>query len=209
MPHLSGSRILAFVLWSVDLALAGVMFAYFVSFPSALAFLYDFAPETVSALITVDEYIRFAVIYIGGFALMFQLPLLILLINSGRPMPPRKLLKSQKYIVLGSFIAAALITPTPDPINQMMLALPPILLFYTSVLIIAFQNWRTARREKRALRSRAAARTVSHTPVAEPVPSAARQIEVVAVDEEPYRFEPSLKPSTITPRLILDIRPQT
>lgn len=123
---------------SVSLAAAGVFFAYFISLPAALHFLVNFGnPESVQALITANEYFNFVLAYLAGFALLFQIPLLVLAINRITPLKPLKLLGGIKYVVLASFIVAAVLTPTPDPFNQAIMAGPMVLLYLISVGLVA------------------------------------------------------------------------
>jgi sec-independent protein translocase protein TatC len=92
--------------WSSILAASGIVFAYYVSLPGALKFLTNFGGKDIKSLITADEYFNFAVAYLLGYALLFQLPLIILFINRIKPLKPTKMLKAQRYIVLGSFVLA-------------------------------------------------------------------------------------------------------
>jgi sec-independent protein translocase protein TatC len=134
------SVIIAYLLWSADLAFAGVLFAYFVSLPAALRFLTNFGGQNIESLITADEYFNFALAYLAGFAILFQLPLAVLFINRIRPLKPRKMIKAQRFIILGSFIVAAVLTPTPDPFNQTIMALPIVALYQLSVLLVWWVN---------------------------------------------------------------------
>src|SRR5690606_4516395 len=84
-------RILNYTAWSVILAYAGVLFAYFVSLPAALKFLIDFGGTDIQALINANEYFNFALAYIAGFAVLFQIPLLMLFINRINRQKPGKL----------------------------------------------------------------------------------------------------------------------
>ncbi len=133
-------EITAFTLWSMNLAYAGVLFAYFISLPAALQFLAKFGDGNIQALITADEYFNFALAYLGGFAALFQLPLIVLFINRIKPLSPRKMMGAQRYIILGSFIAAAILTPTPDPVNQAIMALPAVALYQLSIAMVLIIN---------------------------------------------------------------------
>lgn len=130
----------AYTLWSFILACSGILFAYFISLPSALTFLSQFGGSTIQSLITVDEYFNFALAYLAGFALMFQVPLIILFINRIKPLKPSKMMRAQRYIILFSFIAAAILTPTPDPFNQTIMALPAILLYQIGIILVWLMN---------------------------------------------------------------------
>src|SRR5690606_31067914 len=94
-------RFLAIVLLSSCLlGSLGVAFAYFVSLPAALFFLSEFSTEQVQALISTDTYMSFVTLYLAGFAVLFQLPLLLLIINNATPLPPKKLLAGTKWVIL-------------------------------------------------------------------------------------------------------------
>lgn len=130
--------IAAYLFASLLLAVAGVGFAYFVSLPAALHFLTSFGnPSSVQALITANEYFNFVLAYVAGFAFLFQIPLLIMAINRMTPLKPLKLLGGIKYVVLLSFIVAAILTPTPDPVNQAIMAGPMVVLYLFSIGLVA------------------------------------------------------------------------
>ncbi len=140
-----------YVFLSVVLAVMGVAFAYFVSLPAALKFLVNFGSAGgIESLITANEYFNFVLAYITGFAVLFQLPLIVTFINRITPLTPSKLIASTRYVVLGSFIIAAIITPTPDPFNQILMAGPVILLYFLSGCAVAFINFRAHRRSHKA-----------------------------------------------------------
>jgi sec-independent protein translocase protein TatC len=73
---------------------------------------------------------------------LFQLPLIMLFINRVTPQRPRKLMSYQRWVILGSFILAAILTPTPDPLNQTLMATPMIALYQVGVLAVWLQNRR-------------------------------------------------------------------
>lgn len=127
---------------SVILAVLGVLFAYYLSLPAALHFLANIDTNNFQSLITINEYLNFAFAYVAGFALLFQLPLVLLFINRIKPQKPGRLMRYQGWVILVSFIVAAVLTPTPDPINQAIMALPIILLYQLSVGFIWFVNRR-------------------------------------------------------------------
>lgn len=145
--------ITAYTLWSFDLACLGIVFAYFVSLPSALHFLAQFGGSNIQSLITVDEYFNFALAYIGGFALMFQVPLVVLFINRIKPLKPSKMMKAQRYVILCSFIGAAILTPTPDPVNQAIMAFPAILLYQVGIILVWLVNRQNKHQVKNTVHS--------------------------------------------------------
>lgn len=140
LPGYSLRFLVAILVSSCLLIGLGVTFAYFISLPAALYFLNEFSNDQIQALISTDTYMSFVAIYLAGFALLFQLPLLLLIVNSITPLQPKKLLALTKWVVLASFVAAAIITPTPDPFNQVIMAGPIIVLYIVSILLIKILN---------------------------------------------------------------------
>ena len=128
------------VLYSAGLAVIGVLFAYYMSLPAALHFLSNISAGNLQPLITINEYLGFVFAYLTSFALLFQLPLVLLFINRIKPQSPGTLMKYERWVILFSFILAAILTPTPDPINQTIMALPLILLYQFSVVLIWLVN---------------------------------------------------------------------
>lgn len=160
--------IAGYVFVSVLMAGLGITFAYFVSLPAALNFLVNFGSEGgIESLITANEYFNFVLAYIAGFALLFQLPLIITFINRITPLTPSKLIGGTRYVVLGSFLISAIITPTPDPFNQALMAVPVILLYFLSALLVIVTN---SRRNRKA-RKQAPIPAFS-APIPQPVPAA-------------------------------------
>lgn len=142
LPRQSPRKMLLVLLGSCALLIAGGLFAYFVSLPAALYFLSSFSSDGVQALISASDYFAFVTRYLLGFGLLFQLPLVLLLVNSIERIPVRQLLKIEKWVVLLSFIIAALLTPTPDILNQLLMALPIIVLYQLTVGLIWLINAR-------------------------------------------------------------------
>lgn len=142
LPPQSPRKMLLVLVSSCLLLMAGVLFAYFVSLPAALYFLGSFTSEGVQALISASDYFAFVTRYLLGFGLLFQLPLVLLVINSVQRIPIRRLLGLEKWVVLASFIVAAVLTPTPDLFNQLLMALPLIVLYQFTVVLVWLVNSR-------------------------------------------------------------------
>jgi Tat protein translocase TatC len=124
------------------LAAAGFCFGYFFGLPAALHFLTNqFTTSQIRALFTLQEYMNFLMIYLLGSALLFQLPIILLFINRIRPLKPRKLLGAERYVIVAAFVIAMIMTPTTDIFNQSIIAVPIILIYNLSVLMV----WRASR----------------------------------------------------------------
>lgn len=138
------------VIASFLLMLCGVAFGYFVAVPSALNFLSTFAGTDVAPNLTADSYLGFFLAYIAGLAVLFQLPLLLLFFHWIHPMTPGKLLKSEKFVILFAFVASAIITPTPDVLNQSMIAVPLIAIYQLGVIVVLFGIAKDHRKVRKA-----------------------------------------------------------
>ena len=134
---------------STLMATIGVLFAYFVSLPSALHFLTGMDLKNIQAMLTVDSYLTFVMTYLLGAALLFQIPLLLGITNNMTPLQPKKLMGAQRFVIVAAFILAAIISPTPDIMNQVLLALPVIVMYQIGVALVWFQNRGRARRAKK------------------------------------------------------------
>lgn len=143
-PHMSRMSVRMMLVSTLLLAL-GVSFGYFVAIPAALQFLTTFGGEFVTANLTADSYLSFVVAYLLGLGLLFQLPLLLVLLNWIQPFKPGGLLGTQRFVLVGSFIAAAMITPTPDALNQCLIALPIIAVYQLGVVAVFVMNKRQRR----------------------------------------------------------------
>ena len=136
LPHSLWLTVLA----SFLLLLSGIAFAYFVSLPAALHFLTSFTSGEIRPLISTTEYFTFVSRYLFGFGVIFQLPLFLLVFNSLHKVSFIQLLHWERWVILLSFVIAAILTPTPDIANQMLMALPIIVLYQVCILAIWFVN---------------------------------------------------------------------
>lgn len=133
--------ILKCAMLSAFLAICGMAFGYFVGLPAALIFLSNqFENKQITALFTLNDYLSFVTVYMLGSALMFQIPVVMVFINRIKPLSAKRLAISQRWVIVLAFVAAAIITPTPDMFNQCIIALPIILVYQFGVMLVAYQN---------------------------------------------------------------------
>lgn len=128
--------VLVSIFFSFILSFVGISVAYYVILPSSLHFLGMFGEGQLEALITTSDYFSFVIRYLLGFALLFQLPLVLLLFNSITPLSPKTLFKYLRHVIVGSFVIAAILTPTPDFVNQVIMAAPLVLLYLISICLV-------------------------------------------------------------------------
>lgn len=171
-------RVILLTVASTLLAAIGLAFGYFVSLPAALNFLTTIDLGGVSPLLTIDAYISFVMAYLVAGALLFQLPLFLLIVNSVTPLPPRRLMSSQGHVIIGSFIIAAIISPTPDVVNQTILAAPIIVMYQMSIVMIWLVNRRKSARQASYVKPRVPTKEEVHVVVTPkpPVPKAVTDI---------------------------------
>lgn len=136
LPGASKKQVWILTFSSMFLGVLGALFAYFLSLPAALHFLSNFADQSLESLITTQDYLSFLGIYLLGFILIFQIPLFIYLANNVTPLPPSKLMGGLRIVIVTSIIASAIITPTTDPINLAIMAVPMIILYLFAIFIV-------------------------------------------------------------------------
>lgn len=146
----SARSIILYTISSVLLAGVGIAFAYFISLPASLYFLTNIEVNQVSALLTLDAYLSFIAAYIIAGALLFQLPLIMMIVNSITPLPPKRLMGYQRIVIVGAFIISAIISPTPDAVNQSLLAAPIVIMYQIGIGIVWYKNRRSAIKAKKA-----------------------------------------------------------
>lgn len=137
------------VLWgsltSGILALAGIVFGYFIGLPSGLDFLLNqFHTSQITALITIQSYMSFVMMYLLGSAMLLQIPLILLFINRIKPLKPLKLLSlsHQRWVILGAFLSSAIINASPQIMAQLMVAIPIVLSYQIGAGLIWYVNRR-------------------------------------------------------------------
>ena len=114
---------------------AGILFGYFVLLPPALHFLITFGEGIAEPMIRIGNYIGLLVNLLFWMGMAFETPFIMLLIAKLGIVHPRKMASFRKYSVVLAFILAAFITPTFDPVNQTIVALPLVVLYEIGILM--------------------------------------------------------------------------
>ena len=131
---------------------AGVVFAWFVLIPPALNFLLNFGGDVAEANIRIGRYINLILALTLWVGLSFQTPLVMTLLSRLGVVKPASFAKRRKMAIVGAFIAAAVFTPTFDPVNQTLLASPIIVLYEIGIWLSKLANRRRVKAaEKRML----------------------------------------------------------
>ncbi|OGS20561.1 MAG: twin arginine-targeting protein translocase TatC [Elusimicrobia bacterium RIFOXYA2_FULL_39_19] len=117
------------------LFVSGLLFGFFLVLPQGLKFLLACGAENIEPMISVSSYISFVTIFLLGFGIVFQLPLVILFLTKMGIVTPQSLSKNRKYAILAIFIVAGVLTPGPDIFSQFMMAVPTLVLYELSILL--------------------------------------------------------------------------
>ena len=123
-------RLVALFLPAIFLCyLAGVSFAYFVMLPVGIAFLLQFGENIAVPTIRISEYLGLVITLIFWLGVIFELPLVMFLLAKLRLISYQRLKRVRKFVPPVALIVSAILTPTMDIVNQLMLAGPIIVLY--------------------------------------------------------------------------------
>lgn len=137
-----------FVLSTAGLFILGGLFAYFVAFRFGLAFLLGIAVAgNLQTVVSITEYFDLFINVTLGLGIVFELPVLIFFLSLLRIVTPQFLVRNARYAILIIVMIAAIITPTPDVYNLMLISLPMTALFFVGVFA-SYLLW-LSREEKR------------------------------------------------------------
>ncbi len=128
---------LPFVAFSSIFFVGGALFGYIVVFPAAFNFLAGYAGRDLKLLPSVSEYFSLTIKLLLGFGAAFELPIFMVFMALIGLIDARMLRKNRKYALLIIFILAAVLTPTPDVVNQCLLAAPLLVLYEISIFLVA------------------------------------------------------------------------
>jgi sec-independent protein translocase protein TatC len=115
--------------------LAGATFAFFLAIPRAFAFLSNFQSQLFDYSPTFGSIAAFYIQVSLGMGIAFELPIIMFLLARLHIVSPKRMASSRRYAAVLVLIAAALITPTPDPFNMLFVALPIYCLFELGLIL--------------------------------------------------------------------------
>ena len=116
----------------------GAAFAFYILFPVVFRFFLEINESTsvpTVLLPSIKGYLAFSIGLLKVFGLAFQLPLVLIGLNRAGLLSKKSAIKSQRYVIIGVFVLAAMLTP-PDILSQVLLAVPMLLLFETSLFFM-------------------------------------------------------------------------
>ncbi len=124
---------LPFTILSSFCFLGGALFGYWVVFPPAFRFLVGYSTDFLSPMPTVKEYFSLSLRLLIAFGVIFELPVFMVILAKVGLVNTAFLRKHRKYAILFAFVIAAILTPTPDVINQLLMAVPLVILYEISI----------------------------------------------------------------------------
>ncbi|MBF0213854.1 MAG: twin-arginine translocase subunit TatC [Magnetococcales bacterium] len=125
---------LPFLLMTPALFFMGAAMAYFLVFPMAFQYFLSFATPDIAAMPSISEYVSLIMVLMLAFGLVFEMPLALLLLIKTGAISTRALVDKRRYNIVLSFVVAGVITP-PDPISQIMLAVPMCLMYEIAIFL--------------------------------------------------------------------------
>ena len=124
------------VLGSSVLFYIGIYFAYLILTPAALKFFVGYADGAVESLWSIDQYFEFVLVLLFSTGLSFQVPVIQLLLGQTGIVSSKQMLSAWKFVIVGSVVAAAVLTPSTDPFTQMLLAIPLMSLYFGGAALV-------------------------------------------------------------------------
>jgi sec-independent protein translocase protein TatC len=127
--------VVSFIFWAFFAFLFGCAFGYLILIPFSLKFLIGLAGNELTPVISISKYIGFVLALAAGCGAAFELPVAVWILTRLGLVSSAFLREKRRYAVAVIFIAAAVITPTTDPFNMTLMALPMLVLYELSIWI--------------------------------------------------------------------------
>ena len=129
---------------------SGVAFGYFVLLPSALKFFSTFGTQMIEMNVAIDRYVSFVLALILGSGLVFELPMISYFLTKLGLLTPAFMRHYRRHSIIAILFIAAIVTPTPDPVTQLILAIPMMALYEVSILVSKFSQKKEPKPEETA-----------------------------------------------------------
>jgi sec-independent protein translocase protein TatC len=123
------------VVFSSVCFISGIVFAYFVMLPLALKFAEQFGSEAIQNQFAIDEYMSIIISVMLGSGFVFELPMISFFLTKLGILTPNFMKKYRRHAIVIIMILAAFLTPGADPVSQVVLAVPLVILYEISILI--------------------------------------------------------------------------
>ncbi len=138
----SANGILLASLFLFDL---GASFCFFVALPNGVKFLLGYQSAHIQPMISAGRYVSFCAVFIFGFGLIFELPLVLALLSYLKVVKAAFLTRNRRYAILLIAVISAVVTPTPDVFNMSLMGVPMYILFEVGVILVKVIEGKRAR----------------------------------------------------------------
>jgi sec-independent protein translocase protein TatC len=125
-----------FTFFAIVLFYGGSLFCYQFVLPSGIKFLLSYEGGAIRAMISVERFVLFCTAMILAFGVTFEIPIIMMVLGKIGIVKSKTLSKTRRYAALVVTVAAALITPTPDIYNMMLLAVPMYILYEAGIILM-------------------------------------------------------------------------
>jgi sec-independent protein translocase protein TatC len=128
--------VVPFIILGTAFFITGLLFGYYIVFPVAFKFFVSYSTDSIKIMPSIKEYLSFSCAFLLAFGAIFEIPIVLFFLVRIGIVSEAVLRKNRKYAILIAFILAAILTPTPDVVNQLLMAVPIILLYELSLIMI-------------------------------------------------------------------------
>jgi sec-independent protein translocase protein TatC len=128
--------ILPLLLSSLCLFGFGLIFSYYALIPEALTFFLNYSDEVIEPLWSFDQYFEFILVLFYSTGLAFQIPIVQILLGLLNIVSAKQMLSAWRYVILISTIIGAILTPSTDPLTQLLLSVAILTLYFAGVGIL-------------------------------------------------------------------------
>ena len=128
--------LLPIVLGAIGLFLSGILFGYYILVPAALNFFINYGSEVVEPFWSFEQYFEFILILLFSTGLAFQLPVIQVMLGLFRIISGETMLSIWRYVILGSTIIGAILTPSVDPLTQILMSSIVIILYFLGAGVV-------------------------------------------------------------------------
>lgn len=133
-----------FIFMAVAAFAAGVVFSYYVVLPFTIPILLSFLGEAAQGLLSIGRYISTLLMLMGVFGVMFEMPVVSFLFARLGMLRAEPLVRNRRWAIVIAIAGGAVITPTGDPFNLALVAVPLVVLFELSLLVVKFSQRKIA-----------------------------------------------------------------
>jgi sec-independent protein translocase protein TatC len=137
-----------FIIAATLLFYSGATFAYFLVFPAAFKFFISYMTPELKPMLSIKEYVSLVMLLMLAFGAIFETPIIILFLGLLGIFSSATLKKGRRYFIVLAFVIAAVLTPTPDVINQTLMAVPLMLFYEVGIQLLAVFEKRRKRKEE-------------------------------------------------------------